>query len=60
MPLHLWDRNGHLGLAVKLDFAKDVAPLVRWAHKVLSNLFIFEEKVNICPGSCQTWGCRLT
>jgi len=27
--LHRWDKNGHLGLAAKLDFARDVAPTVR-------------------------------
>lgn len=28
--LHRWDKNGHLGLAAKLDFARDVAPTVRF------------------------------
>lgn len=30
VSLHTWDTNGHLGLAVKLDFVRDVAPVVRF------------------------------
>jgi len=30
VPLHLWDSNNQLGLAVKLDFDRDVAPVVRF------------------------------
>jgi len=30
VSLHEWDTKGHLGLAVKLDFVRDVAPVVRF------------------------------
>ena len=34
VPLHLWDNNNQLGLAVKLDFDRDVAPVVRFLADV--------------------------
>ena len=34
VPLHLWDTNNQLGLAVKLDFDRDVAPIVRFLADV--------------------------
>jgi len=34
VPLHLWDTNNQLGLAVKLDFDRDVAPVVRFLADV--------------------------
>jgi len=34
VPLHLWDSNNQLGLAVKLDFDRDVAPVVRFLADV--------------------------
>jgi len=34
VPLHLWDTNNHLGLAVKLDFDRDIAPVVRFLADV--------------------------
>ena len=30
VELHRWDRNGHLGLAAKLEFMRDVAPTVEF------------------------------
>jgi len=30
VSLHEWEKRGHLGLAVKLDFDRDVAPVVRF------------------------------
>jgi hypothetical protein len=29
VSLHSWEQRGHLGLATKLDFITDVAPVVR-------------------------------
>jgi len=34
VALHIWDRFGHLGLAVKLDFDRDVAHVVRFLADV--------------------------
>ena len=34
VPLHLWDTNNQLGLAVKLDFDRDVAPVIRFLADV--------------------------
>ena len=34
VPLHLWDSNNQLSLAVKLDFDRDVAPVVRFLADV--------------------------
>ena len=30
VELHMWDKRGHLGLAAKLDFIRDVAPTVEF------------------------------
>jgi len=30
VSLHRWDKYGHLGLAAKLDFVRDVAPVIRF------------------------------
>jgi len=34
VPIHLWDTNNQLGLAVKLDFDRDIAPVVRFLADV--------------------------
>jgi len=34
VSLHKWDKYGHLGLAAKLDFERDVAPIVRFVADV--------------------------
>jgi len=34
VELHWWDKRGHLGLAAKLDFVRDVAPVIRFLADV--------------------------
>jgi len=45
LGVHLaqWEERGHLGLATKLDFITDVAPLIR---SIISTLSIFKVGTN--------------
>ena len=55
VALHMWDSRGHLGLAVKLDFDRDVAPLVRSTLR-LCQVFV----KTLAAGSWLTWVCLTT
>jgi len=46
--LHKWEVKGQIGLAVKLDFAADVAPII----KFLADVGIPHDLIGICLSSC--------
>jgi len=50
VSLHSWEKYGHLGLAVKLDFERDVAPVVRFLADVGVEPGMIGNILSVAPG----------